>query len=265
MRQILPILVFTFAVGGVHAAQPSSHHGKSSAKSHATEKHEKGHWGYSGHSGPAHWAELDPAFAACGIGRQQSPINIETAFTQSLDQLQIHYRPGKLAVTNNGHTIQHPVDPGSFLEIGPERYELLQFHFHAPSEEAIGGKRYAMDIHLVHKNPAGKLAVLTVLIEQGKNDHPAFKELWKSLPPADETRIFEKKHYSAASVLPANLSYWTFMGSLTTPPCSEGVRWLVLRTPIQLSKKQIDSFKRLYPMNARPIQPLNERAVLSQP
>jgi carbonic anhydrase len=138
----------------------------------------------------------------------------------------------------------------------------MQFHFHAPSEEAIGGKRYAMDIHLVHQNTSGQLAVLTVLIEQGKKDHPLFNQLWGSLPGADETRIFDKKPYSAASLLPTDLSYWTFMGSLTTPPCSEGVRWLVLKTPIQLSKKQIARFRKLYPMNARPLQPLNQRAVL---
>ena len=119
-----------------------------------------------------------------------------------------------------------------------------------------------MDIHLVHKNTAGQLAVLTVLVEQGKKNHPAFNALWKNIPGNDETHIFEKKQYSPANVLPADLRYWTFMGSLTTPPCSEGVRWLVLKTPIQLSKQQIERFRRLYPMNARPLQPLNERAVL---
>lgn len=257
------IWLFIFLLAAIATTQASPTPAKKEKKSTpATGQHEKGHWSYSGHSGPAHWAELDPAFAACGIGRQQSPINIETAFIQPLDHLQVRYQPTKLAVTNNGHTIQHPVDPGSLLDIGKDQYQLLQFHFHAPSEEAIGGKRYAMDIHLVHKNAAGQLAVLTVLVEQGRKDHPIFNELWKSLPGNDETRIFEKKHYSAANVLPVDLSYWTFMGSLTTPPCSENVRWLVLKTPIQLSKKQIDRFRRLYPMNARPVQPLNERAVL---
>ncbi|SFN22126.1 carbonic anhydrase [Formivibrio citricus] len=260
MRPILPFVLMVSLFGIAQAGPAPAKNGKKAA--HAAEQHEKGHWSYSGHGGPAHWAELDPAFAACGIGRQQSPINIETAFAQSLDRLQIRYQPNKLAILNNGHTIQHPVEPGSHLEIGKNRYQLLQFHFHAPSEEAIGGKRYAMDIHLVHKNDAGQLAVLTVLIEQGKKDHPTFNELWHSMPGNDETRIFEKKRYSPANVLPADLSYWTFMGSLTTPPCSEGVRWLVLKTPIQLSKKQIDRFRRLYPMNARPVQPLNERAVL---
>ena len=260
MRRTLPLIFMVTLLGFAHASPVPASNGKK--KNHASERHEAGHWSYSGHGGPTHWAELDPAFAACGTGRQQSPINIETAFTQSLDRLQTHYQPTRLAITNNGHTIQHPVAPGSFLEIGKERYQLLQFHFHAPSEEAIGGKRYAMDIHLVHKNTAGQLAVLTVLVEQGQKNHPAFNVLWKNIPGNDETRIFEKKQYSPAEVLPADLSYWTFMGSLTTPPCSEGVRWLVLKTPIQLSKQQLDRFRRLYPMNARPLQPLNERAVL---
>lgn len=232
------------------------------AKAHAESSHEKGHWSYHGDSGPEFWATLDPAFAACATGKQQSPINIETAFVQALDRPQIHYQPSKLSIQNNGHTLQHTVDAGSFLELGPDRYELLQFHFHAPSEEAIGGKRFAMDAHLVHKSESGQLAVLTVLFEQGKKDHPLFDTLWKSLPTTNETRIFEKQMFSPAQILPTDLAYWTFMGSLTTPPCSEGVRWLVLKTPVQLSKKQLDRFRRLYPMNARPIQPVNQRAVL---
>lgn len=258
MRHTL-LFSLLFAASSTFAASHAVTAHKTS--SHAA-THEKGHWSYQGESGPAHWADLDPAFAACASGRQQSPINIDKAYTQSLDPLLIKYQPTKLSVLNNGHTLQHAIEAGNFLEIGPDRYQLLQFHFHTPSEEAIGGKRFAMDIHLVHRNEAGQLAVLTVLVEQGRKDHPLFNTLWRSLPEENETRTFDQKTFNPVEILPAKLSYWTFLGSLTTPPCTEGVRWLVIKTPIQLSKKQLDRFRHLYPMNARPVQPLNERAVL---
>lgn len=263
MRPVLLLLPMCFALTTTFAANHATS-GHKAAPAHVADTHEKGHWSYHGETGPAHWAELDPAFAACAAGRQQSPINIEKAFTQSLDSLQVKYQPTKLSVFNNGHTLQHAVEAGNFLEIGQDRYQLLQFHFHTPSEEAIGGKRFAMDVHMVHRNEAGQLAVLTVLVEQGKKDYPLFNTLWGSLPEENETRIFDKKLFSPAAILPENMNYWTFAGSLTTPPCTEGVRWLVLKTPIQLSKKQIDRFRHLYLMNARPVQALNERAVLTQ-
>lgn len=271
MRFLLVTLPFCLSISGAQAygqapsnnklvtRHPVTSHAKTT---HNTAAHEKGHWSYSGETGPTFWGHLDPAFSACASGQQQSPINIETAFMQSLDRLQIHYQPTKLSILNNGHTLQHTVDTGNYLDIGPDRYQLLQFHFHSPSEEAIGGKRFAMDVHLVHKNEAGQLAVLTVLLEQGRKDHPLFNTLWKSLPTQDETRIFDKKTFSPAEILPSDLNYWTFMGSLTTPPCTEGVRWLVLKTPVQLSKRQLDRFRKLYPTNARPLQALNQRAVL---
>lgn len=260
MRHLLIALPLSFALGGAFA-NPHSAPTKTNT-SHAPVAHEKGHWTYEGETGPNAWANLDPAFFACASGQQQSPINIETAYSQKLDYLQIEYKTTKLSLLNNGHTLQHNIDPGSFLSIGKDRYQLLQFHLHTPSEESIAGKRFAMDIHMVHKSEDGRLAVLTLLIEEGKKDNALFNTLWKSLPAENETRNFDKISFNPATLLPNKLNYWTFMGSLTTPPCTEGVRWLILKSPIQLSTKQVDRFRKLFPMNARPVQPLNQRVVL---
>ncbi|MDR3413417.1 MAG: carbonic anhydrase family protein [Formivibrio sp.] len=261
MRSILRLSVYFILTITFAKSYAAPEHKIPATQASSTDKKEQ-QWSYHGESGPAHWAELDPAFASCSYGRQQSPINIDNAYMQSQGKLQIKYQPTKLSVLNDGHTIQLPVEPGNFIEIGQDRYQLLQLNFHSPSEEAISGKHFAMDIHLVHRNDAGQLAVLTVLIGQGLKDHPLFNILWQSLPEANESRTFDMKTFNPADILPTNLDYWTYIGSLTTPPCTEGVRWMVLKNPIQLSKRQIARFQHFYSMNARPIQPLNSRAIL---
>jgi carbonic anhydrase len=221
------------------------------------------HWSYDGVTGAQNWGGLKPEYALCKSGTQQSPINIDQTYAQALDKLGFNYQPSKLNIQNNGHTIQLNYDGGSFLEVGNDRYQLLQFHFHTPSEEAIGGKRYPMVAHLVHKNDAGQLAVVALLINQGSKDNPLFDQFWAKLPHEhNETRIFDDIKYNVADLLPSKTSYWTFMGSLTTPPCSEGVRWLVLKQPLSISAKQIARFKHEFAMNARPLQSLFDRAVL---
>lgn len=230
------------------------------AATHAGAQH--GHWSYSGETGPEHWAELDPAFATCAQGQQQSPINIATVYSQQLDALNFKYQPSRIAILNNGHSIQHDYDPGSFLEVGAQRYQLVQLHFHTPSEESINNRRAPMDIHLVHRNEAGELAVVAVQIEQGATNK-LIGEIWSKMPREENViNTFTTQKYNVADLLPQSKQYWTFMGSLTTPPCTEGVRWLVLKEPIQLSAKQITQFKKLFKMNARPVQALNQRAVL---
>ncbi|WP_410498222.1 carbonic anhydrase [Chitinibacter sp. S2-10] len=239
-----------------HASPTTPHHAKTGSPAAA-------HWSYSGSTGPDDWGNMQPEFALCKSGRQQSPINISEVYSQQLEALQFNYQHSKLNIQNNGHTIQLNYDAGSYLNIGNDRYQLLQFHFHTPSEEAIGGKRYPMVAHLVHKNDAGQLAVVALLINQGKTDHPLFNQFWAKLPAGhNETLIFDEVQYNVARLLPAKLNYWTFMGSLTTPPCSEGVRWIVLKQPLSISAKQIARFKREFAMNARPLQSLFDRAVL---
>ncbi len=226
-------------------------------------KHDPSHWTYEGETGPNYWGSMKSEFGLCSNGKQQSPVNITEAYAQDLAPLQFQYQESKTNIQNNGHTIQLNYDPGSYLQLGSDRYQLLQFHFHTPSEESIGGQRYPMVAHLVHKNEAGQLAVVALLINQGNEDNEIINTFWKKMPTKhNETRSYDEIKYSVGDLLPKNRSYWTLMGSLTTPPCSEGVRWLILKNPLQISAKQIARFKKEFPMNARPVQSLQQRAIL---
>jgi carbonic anhydrase len=218
------------------------------------------HWSYGKHGGPTEWGELDQTFAPCKLGKVQSPIDIRGAKAVELPAIKFDYKPSPLKVIDNGHTIQVNYAPGSSIDVGGTRYELLQFHFHKPSEEKINGKSHAMVAHLVHKGADGKLAVIAVLLDKG-GANPTIGEIWKNLPKEKEKEISVKATVDAAALLPGSRGYYTFPGSLTTPPCSEGVRWFVLKTPVRITEGEITAFGKLYPMNARPTQPLNGRAI----
>jgi carbonic anhydrase len=221
---------------------------------------EGGHWAYGGHGGPANWAELDQAFATCKLGQLQSPIDIRGAKPAALPAIRFDYKPVPLKIIDNGHTIQVNYAPGSSIDVDGARYELVQFHFHKPSEEKIDGKAHAMVAHLVHKNAEGKLAVVAVLLDKG-GSNPTIDTIWKHLPKQKEHEMAADASIDAAALLPGNKGYYTFQGSLTTPPCSEDVRWFVLKTPVRITDAEITAFGKLYPMNARPTQPLNGRAI----
>ena len=220
------------------------------------------HWSYSGATGPEHWAQEDPLFALCGSGKHQSPIDIEKADTQALPPIQFMYQPIPLVVTDTGHSFQVNVPAGSGgIVVGEERYELVQFHFHHPSEEHIHGHDTAMVAHLVHKNAKGELAVVAVLIKQGSTNaflKPVFDHF-----PAKGTpeSAVAGATVNLSEFLPAQHGYYTFDGSLTTPPCSEHVRWFVLKSPVPASAAQVQQFAARYPHDARPVQPLNDRTV----
>ncbi|HDX8354504.1 TPA: carbonic anhydrase [Aeromonas dhakensis] len=219
------------------------------------------HWEYSGEAGPAKWASLTPEFGQCA-GRNQSPVNLSGLVNAELAPLQFHYQAGGHSVTNNGHTVQVDYAPGSTLELDGMHFTLKQFHFHAPSENLIEGKSYPLEGHLVHANDKGELAVVAVMFEPGKANG-ALSQVWQSLPAKAGEQRQLKEPVSAEPLLPAKRDYYRFSGSLTTPPCSEGVRWLVMKEPVQVSQAQIDAFKAvmLHPNN-RPVQPLHGRLVL---
>ena len=221
------------------------------------------HWGYHGAEGAEKWGDLDKVFVTCKLGKEQSPIDIKTKDVEKakLDTIVFDYQPSKLSIVNNGHTIQLDYDKGSSITLGKDRYELLQFHFHTPSEEEIDGKEFDLVAHLVHKSADGKLAVVAVMFDRGE-ENKALKAYWDKLPrESGETRALPKSQINAADMLPTNRGYYTFKGSLTTPPCSENVRWLVLKTPVSVSKEQTTAFRKIYPLNNRPVQPLNARKV----
>jgi carbonic anhydrase len=220
-------------------------------------------WSYAGATGPAKWGALEKGFAECKLGQVQSPIDIPDASARKgdLPPMLFNYKPSPLNIIDNGHTIQVNYAPGSFVTVEGKRYELVQFHFHKPSEEKIDGKSYDMVAHLVHQGPGGKLAVVAVLLDAGKENR-LIKTLWDNLPKEKgKENIVDALKINAVDLLPQSKGYYTFAGSLTTPPCSEDVTWFVLKTPVQVSADEIARFARSYPMNARPVQPLNGRDI----
>lgn len=223
------------------------------------------HWSYSGATGPSHGAALEPDYATCGKGQTQSPVDIETAAVhrQKLAPLLFDYKISPLRIVDNGHTIQGNVAEGSTLSVGGDRYALVQFHFHHPSEERINGKRFDMVAHLVHRDANGHLAVVAVPLRLGA-PNPLLAKLWQNLPHAQGKESAPAGvTIDAAELLPHERGYFTYAGSLTTPPCSEGVRWFVLKSPMTLSAAQAATFAKLYPANARAVQPLHGRLVKS--
>lgn len=219
------------------------------------------HWAYDGQKAdPAHWAKLDPSFEKCGAGQAQSPIDIHNAVKTALPKLDFQYGSAVPVIVNNGHTVQVNVPAGQKLKINDQSYELLQFHFHTPSEETVNGKHTAMVAHFVHRNAAGELGVVAVLINSGKKN-AAFDGIFAHLPRPAEKVTVDELTLDMAALLPENKGYFSYEGSLTTPPCSQGVHWMVLKTPITLSADQIKTFQRVFNKNARPIQPLFDRVV----
>ena len=216
------------------------------------------HWDYSE---GAKWGDLAEDFKTCKIGQNQSPIDIKTSSVEkaSLSPIKTSYNAASGEVVNNGHTIQINLKDAGTASVPSGSFSLVQFHFHTPSEEKINGANYAMVAHLVHKNDAGNLAVIAVLLKEGK-ENAALKDVFANMPETEGSKALPAA-FDVTKILPANLGYYAFTGSLTTPPCSESVAWQVLKTPVELSKGQIASFQKIFKMNARSVQPLNGRKV----
>ena len=236
----------------------------------AAPAHESPHWTYEGAAGPQAWGTLGTDFAKCASGRSQSPIDIGKTSSAELPALRSAFRPAKLTIAhtehvadaiNNGHTIEVDYPAGDTLTVGDTSYTLVQYHFHAPSEHTVAGKHAPMEMHLVHKSEAGGLAVVGVLIEEGAAN-AAFDPIWSNLPKAAGARShLEHVEVDVDQLLPKTRTTWRYDGSLTTPPCSEDVKWLVMTTPVHLSAAQIAAFTAIVEPNNRPVQPLNDRVV----
>jgi carbonic anhydrase len=220
-------------------------------------------WSYSGATGPAHWAEIcQPANLVCVAGARQSPIDLPAAPEGDLPTLHFHYRPTPLEVENNGHTIEVKVTSDSYLQIGQERFQLVQFHFHTPSEHRLQGEEFPMELHFVHRNAVGELAVVGVFLREGAAN-PVLQEIWDHIPSGLAAHEVAGE-IDPEDLLPADHDYYRYAGSLTTPPCTEGVRWHVMHQPVDVSAAQVDEFRAIFPLNARPLQPLNGRPVLTE-
>jgi carbonic anhydrase len=218
------------------------------------------HWNYQGEHGPQSWGSMKAEFSTCSNGQRQSPIDIRDGIKVQLDAVQFDYKPSGFAVIDNGHTVQVNLATGSSIDVMGRRFELLQFHFHRPSEERINGRQFDMVAHLVHKSFDGRLAVVAVLLDRG-SAHAIVQSVWNNLPLEKGEELRAQQLLDLNALLPAERGYFTYMGSLTTPPCSEGVLWMVMKNPVSVSAEQIAIFSRLYPMNARPIQSTSGRLI----
>ncbi len=259
-------IVRTSSAGEAAAPEPTvtvrrkNRQAHTSAPASAPTAHGEAHWSYAGEGGPENWHKLNPRYAGCATGERQSPIDIQNGIKVDLEPIKFDYRPSTFRVVDNGHTVEAVTGSGSITVTG-KTYDLVQMHFHRPAEEKIDGKAFDMVAHLVHKSDDGRLAVVAVLMEKGA-ENPLVQTLWNYLPLEKNLPVTPP----AASIdlgafLPVSRSYYTYMGSLTTPPCTEGVLWLVMKQPVPVSAEQIAIFSRLYPNNARPTQPSANRLI----
>ncbi len=216
-------------------------------------------WGYHGEHSPEHWGDVS---AVCAQGQNQSPVDITSAAKADLKALDFEYTGQAVSVINNGHTLQASVADGNVLQLDGAAFELKQFHFHTPSENHVDGKSYPLEAHYVHSDSAGHLAVVSVFFKLGEENQQLAQLL--AVAPESKQEVKLQSPFDAKALLPQDKEYYRFNGSLTTPPCSEGVRWLVLKDPQTISPAQVEKFEKLMGHNNRPIQALNARVVLSQ-
>ena len=220
------------------------------------------HWSYEGDTGPDRWGGLDPSFAVCDSGVQQSPVDLTGAIPAGGGDLEIQWEPTDAQVVDNGHTIQVDMAAGSSITLERRRFSLLQFHFHLPSEHTVEGESSPMEVHFVHQAEEGDLAVIGVFMDADEA-HPGIQNIWDAIPGVGEAPT-SLGAVDPSAFLPQGRTYFRYAGSLTTPPCSEVVSWVVMTESIAISQAQVDAFAALYPMNARPVQPLHRRFILSR-
>jgi carbonic anhydrase len=219
------------------------------------------HWSYEGEAGPEHWGNLSPDYRIARSGHQQSPIDIVSSLAVPADlaPLEFHYAPASVSFENNGHTLQHDEETGGWLAVGKRRYQLKQFHFHVPSEHTLDGESFEVEVHLVHEDAKGSVAVVGIVGNRGSS-HPAFTLLHGELPATGAT-LSTSQRLDPTDFLPEDRTYYRYDGSFTTPPCTEGVDWFVLKQPKDASTANIENLRALLGKNNRPIQPLYDRKV----
>ena len=219
------------------------------------------HWSYSGEVGPQAWGDLRPDYALCKSGQRQSPIDLRGGMAVDLEPIRFSYQASAFSVIDNGHTVQVALAAGNFMELGGRRFELQRLQFHRPSEVRIDGRQFAMSVHLLHQDGEGRLAEVAVLLDPG-SAHPAVQTVWNNLPLEKKLEVKARVSINPGDLLPDDKRYYTYMGSLTTPPCTEGVQRVVMRHPVTVSPDQLDIFARIYPMNSRPLQAANGRRIM---
>lgn len=253
------------AAHDTHGAKPASGHDTApdaheAAPAKGADAHAV-HWAYAGEEGPAHWGEIAAEYATCATGQAQSPIDLGNGNAVGDVALRPAYGPVMARVVNNGHAIEAKVEGEAAVDNGVGTYRLAQYHFHSPSEHTIDGHRFPLEVHFVHKSDAGELLVLGVVFEAGEK-HPELDRLTDAVGRTDDAGGPIAVELNPATFLPADLSVYRYMGSLTTPPCSEGVNWHVAATPIEASEAQIVKLVSMVGQNARPLQEVHQRLVI---
>lgn len=259
LRPLLFALGSSLALGLAGCASSKEHH-----YLHHTEQSAPAHWSYAGETGPEHWGDLSPDYALAKTGRMQSPIDIGATAAGDEPALAFDYGSESIQLVYNGHTVQEGSSKTSSISLGGTEYVLQQLHFHSPSEHTVGGRSFPMEMHLVHQSADGHIAVVGVLIREGA-ENPAFAPLWANLPDEANRERKAATRVELAKLLPAERASYRYEGSFTTPPCTEGVKWILLRAPTELSKGQIEAFRAVIHGNNRPVQPLNGRVIRNAP
>jgi len=222
------------------------------------------HWSYDGDAAPQNWSKLSPDFHLCEQGKAQSPIDIKEALQVHPRPLKLSYQLPPVSVINNGHSVQVNVQQGDFATLDGDKFVLQQFHFHSPSENTLNGKSFPMEAHFVHMDAEGEVAVIAVMFETGKAN-PELEKIWQQMPEKAGESVMLKEKVSLDGLLPKDLTHYRFSGSLTTPPCTEGVRWLVVKQPQTLSEAQLEKFQHvMHHANNRPVQGLHGRVVVDE-
>jgi len=244
-HRFTPVVLFLTCIATISAAQSTAH------------------WDYRGKYGPLAWGKLDPSYRACSQGHEQSPIDIHGAHRNNdLKPIEFHYISGAVTLENDGHTIVVHVNPGSYVIADGVRYDLEYYDFHRPSEEAVNGRLSDMDVQLMHKSADGKVAVIAVRLNENQDaPNATLATLWQHLPMTTGATEKITDMVNPGGLLPHDHGYWTYMGSLTTPPCTEGVRWFVLEQELSLSRDQLNAFTALFKINSRPLQDPHDRRI----
>lgn len=225
---------------------------------------EQTHWSYDGEGAPQNWSKISPEFSECAHGKNQSPVDIRNAFPVHATPLSVSYQAAPESVVNNGHSVQVNVPKGDTLVVDGETFTLQQFHFHSPSENTLDGKSFPMEAHFVHTNAAGEIAVVAVMFNVG-DENKALTKIWEKMPSEQGKPAKITQNVDLLKLLPADQSHYRFSGSLTTPPCTEGVRWLVMKQPQTLSEAQLEKFQHaMHHANNRPVQPLHGRVIVAE-
>lgn len=249
MKHLAALLLLFFSGSWIHAQSKNKNKGNQAKN-----------WSYD-RTGPAYWGDLDPNYSECGTGKTQSPIDLSNPTKSNLPTLAFEYKDVPLKMVNDGYNMHVEIAPGNFLDIEGEKFQLLQFHFHLPSEHTINGKHLPMEVHLVHKSDKDQFAVVGIMLEEGPPS-TLIQRLWSHMPGHPKQIVSSPLTINAGDLLPKDRSYFRYDGSLTTPPCSEGLLWHVLRGTITIDNERMKFFTELFGEDtARPVQPLNNRKI----